>query len=364
MEKRLILAIASSLVIMLTWSALLPKQQPVVKQDVATNTTPPSGPTASKVTQRVAPTAAKLTFSTSKLEINFQEEQAAIQEVLFKSYPSGRLYLGNGLLWTLPNSAFKQLSSAENQITFVAADKEKELIKQFTFSDYTLDLEIIVRNLSNLNLRLTGPLVVGTLSFVADPDEARYQDISVVSHEKIVHWNGRKETSLSQVQFVSLRNRYFTAIIQPQNAGYSVAVRKINNQASEVVLLASEAMVPPGGTIAEKLRIYLGPLDLQTIKRINPEWGVVIHYGTFNFIGQLLLQLLEWLYKLAHNWGWAIVILSVLIYLLLFPLTLKQMHSMKKMQAVQPHIEELRKIYKDNPQRMNKEIMELYREHK
>jgi len=54
----------------------------------------------------------------------------------------------------------------------------------------------------------------------------------------------------------------------------------------------------------------------------------------------------------------------VLVYLVLFPLTMKQMRSMKEMQALQPRIDELRKTYKDNPQRMNKEVMELYREHK
>jgi YidC/Oxa1 family membrane protein insertase len=73
---------------------------------------------------------------------------------------------------------------------------------------------------------------------------------------------------------------------------------------------------------------------------------------------------LQFLFKLTHNWGWAIVLLSLAIYLVLFPLSLKQMRSMKEMQALQPRILELREMYKDNPQKLNKEIMELYREHK
>jgi YidC/Oxa1 family membrane protein insertase len=76
------------------------------------------------------------------------------------------------------------------------------------------------------------------------------------------------------------------------------------------------------------------------------------------------MQLLEFLYKVVHNWGAAIIILSILIYLILFPLSLKQMRSMKQMQALQPHVEELKKNYKDNPQRLNKEIMALYSQHK
>jgi YidC/Oxa1 family membrane protein insertase len=108
----------------------------------------------------------------------------------------------------------------------------------------------------------------------------------------------------------------------------------------------------------------LGPQDLQTISRLQPEWAGVIHYGFFDFIAQTLLGLLGFLYKLAHNWGWAIVLLSIFIYLVLFPLSLKQMRSMKQMQALQPRLEELKKTHKDNPQKLNKEVMELYRQNK
>ena len=129
-------------------------------------------------------------------------------------------------------------------------------------------------------------------------------------------------------------------------------------------LQPQEINLAPGKTAQEKFRIYLGPQELRTISRIQPEWTIVMHYGTFNFIAQILLQLLEFIHHLVPNWGAVIIILSIFIYLLLYPLTLKQMRSMKEMQALQPRIEELRKTHKDNPQRLNKEIMELYREHK
>jgi YidC/Oxa1 family membrane protein insertase len=113
-----------------------------------------------------------------------------------------------------------------------------------------------------------------------------------------------------------------------------------------------------------KFHIYLGPQELQQITRIQPEWSGVMYYGTFDFIAHMLLHLLDFVFSLVHNWGITIVILSVLIYLILFPLTLKQMRSMKQMQALQPRIEELRRVYKDNPQKLNTEIMALYKEYK
>jgi YidC/Oxa1 family membrane protein insertase len=89
-----------------------------------------------------------------------------------------------------------------------------------------------------------------------------------------------------------------------------------------------------------------------------------MYYGTFDFIAHLLIQLLDWLYRLVHNWGLVIILLSIMIYFLLYPLVLKQMRSMKEMQALQPRIAELRQAHKDNPQKLNKEMMELYRQHK
>ena len=108
----------------------------------------------------------------------------------------------------------------------------------------------------------------------------------------------------------------------------------------------------------------MGPQELNVISNAKPEWSGIIYFGTFDFIAQLLLQLLGFFYGLVHNWGLAIIILSIAVYFLLFPLSIKQMRSMKEMQLLQPKIEALRKELKDNPQRLNKEIMELYKEHK
>ena len=90
----------------------------------------------------------------------------------------------------------------------------------------------------------------------------------------------------------------------------------------------------------------------------------MVHYGTFDFISTALLSVMNIFHKVTKSWGWALILLSIFTYLLVYPLTLKQMRSMKEMQDLQPKVEALRKNYKDNPQRQNKEIMELYRQHK
>jgi len=137
-----------------------------------------------------------------------------------------------------------------------------------------------------------------------------------------------------------------------------------DSQEIRIVSLGSDLKLAPNEQIGHSFRIYLGPQDLKMISQINSDWTGIIYFGVFDFIAQLLLQLLNFFYSLVHNWGWAIIILSLAVYLILFPLSLKQMRSMKEMQVLQPKIEELRRIHKDNQQRLNKEIMELYKEHK
>src|SRR3989338_7226976 len=85
---------------------------------------------------------------------------------------------------------------------------------------------------------------------------------------------------------------------------------------------------------------------------------------TFGAISELLISALNLFYKISRNYGVAIILLAVLIALVLYPLTLKSFRSMKEMQILQPKMDRLRKEYKDSPQKLNKEIMELYKKHK
>lgn len=371
MEKRLLLAISLSLLVLLSWSAWVSKTQPPAVNPLSPSSAPAPAPVLTPVPEipvssQEPPVSALLKFPQAQYEVIFIESQAAIKEVVFNAYQSVKLNLERGFWLADPNLNFsKDNSDKPNEIRFVQSDKNKKIIKVFIFSNYTIDLIISIENLSNLPLKINSPLILGVLNFAGDPNETRYQDVSVATPEKVWHVNARKNMIFSPVKFLGLRNRYFTAIVEPQiGQHWTASLQKISPQKTEVSLNPAEITLEPGQKIEHKFRIYLGPQDLKIINSIHPDWSVVMHYGTFNLISQLLLQLLEFLHRWLHNWGWAIVALSLIIYLLLYPLTLKQMRSMKEMQTLQPAIEKLRLTYKDNPQKLNKEIMALYREHK
>jgi len=116
--------------------------------------------------------------------------------------------------------------------------------------------------------------------------------------------------------------------------------------------------------------MFIGPKKQENLRAVQGAYITgVINYGMFSILVHPLLAALRWIYRYVHNYGYAIVILTFLLSLLLFPFRLKQMLSMKKMQAVQPKIkaiqEKYRKYKKTDPKRaeMNQEIMALYKQH-
>lgn len=371
MEKRLFLAIVLSLLVFISWSALVPKPQPldntrVTQRDFLQKESPPLIPSGPAL--EVTPEPASLfTLSRDKYNITFNQGEAAIKEVKFKDYQGYTFVLGQGLFLAEPNLVFKREDTVNDTVRFIYRDNNKEIIKHFSFdnSHYAGELIIEVRNISANSFKISLPLVLGVLDFKGRQDQARFQDATFVLEEKTLHLNGHKDIVADGMEFIGLRDRYFCAIIEPESAGiYQAWVKKFSPQASGIGLSSKDYLLAPGESWAQKFRIYLGPQELQLINKLQPNWSAVMYYGFFNTISQLLLQFLALLYRLVHNWGLAIVILSLAIYFLFYPLTLKQMRSMKEMQAIQPIVEELRKTYKDNPQKLNKEILELYRQHK
>jgi YidC/Oxa1 family membrane protein insertase len=121
---------------------------------------------------------------------------------------------------------------------------------------------------------------------------------------------------------------------------------------------------------AKPIRFYVGPKQLETLRAVglNGELAYAINFGRFSWIVVPLLQALKWVHGYVGNYGWSIIILTILINLVMFPLRHKSMVSMRKMQAIQPQVKAIQARYADlkmtDParQKMNTDIMNLYRE--
>ncbi|MGE5197346.1 MAG: membrane protein insertase YidC [Deltaproteobacteria bacterium] len=367
MEKRVLLAVALSMLILLVWSMLAPKTTtlppPALQQKQPAAAGIPTQLTAPVTPQ---PSAPPIELSNDKFTVIFMEQQAAIREIVFKDYQSHHFILKYGFSLEDPTLNFTKQMISKDTVLFVASDSNKRISKQFIFhnSNYTMELGITIQNISAQPLNINLPLILGVLNLNADPNQGRFQDTIIALPDKNLHPNARNNITSAGIKFTGLRDRYFCAIIEPVNANYTAFIKKIMPQESEVGVIMPATTLDPGQQFQQNFHIYLGPQDLKIISEAKPEWSAIMYYGIFDVIAKLLLQLIEFIYGLVHNWGTTIIVLSILIYFCLYPLSIKQMRSVKEMQALQPRVEELKNIHKNNPQKLNKEIMELYREHK
>ena len=163
---------------------------------------------------------------------------------------------------------------------------------------------------------------------------------------------GRK--TFSGVELISAFDQYFASIMYGFSKDTNIILERDKNN-NPVVYFEALSNVSFHG--------YVGDKDFETLKSINPVLTNAIEYGWFTFAAKPLFALLLWLYGIFGNWGWAIVALTILIRLVLYPLTYKGMVSMQKIKEIAPKIKELQTKYKGDPQRMNAAVMDMYKKH-
>jgi YidC/Oxa1 family membrane protein insertase len=124
---------------------------------------------------------------------------------------------------------------------------------------------------------------------------------------------------------------------------------------------------PKGVAGSYNATIYFGPQELDVLKKYKMGFDramVFSDWGWLDALAKVIYTLMHWMHKVVSNWGVCIILISFLIYGSMYPLTVAGMSSMKRMQVIQPKLNQLREQHKNNPQRLNKEIMELYKEYK
>ncbi len=108
---------------------------------------------------------------------------------------------------------------------------------------------------------------------------------------------------------------------------------------------------------------YIGAKEYDALSSIDKRLTDIIEYGFFTFISKPIFLFLKYMHSMIGNWGWAIIAITLIIRLLLYPLTYKGMVSMNRLKAYQPKIKEIQKQYKGDPQKMNAKMMEFYKKH-
>ncbi|QHI68184.1 membrane protein insertase YidC [Tichowtungia aerotolerans] len=183
------------------------------------------------------------------------------------------------------------------------------------------------------------------------------------------------------VDWVAAKNKFFVQILIPEQTatGFDFTVRREGEgkkqEASEVsaALQFNKELVGANETVSRTVRAYIGPKDFESLKTLGMNQSEVMEFksvGFWKFMNPIMYPIkLALLWGLIHlapfgNYGIAILILTIIVRVLFWPLTHKSTESMKRMQEFQPKIKEIQAKYKDNPQRMQQETMAFYKEHK
>lgn len=273
--------------------------------------------------------------------VTFSPLGGYIKEISIQDKENRLPFRNIGFLLQDKNKIFSPLIRG-NRLIFQGPNNEK---KEFIFEGYNLQIKFASPP--------TSPMIVfsNDLTSKGWNMEERYQEVFYFYEDGLKRSAPRKtkEKSYEGVKFAGGRGRYYCVSLVEG----SYDVEWVKEKGKGYLYLT---------TVPSVVSLYIGP---QTEKSMKP-FGLqgVIYYGFFHIIGTGMIKLLYFLHSLTKNWGLSIILFSSLIYLVLFPFTAKSTKAMKRMQEFQPEIEALKEKYKDNPQKMQKETLALYREHK
>src|SRR6266481_3934636 len=180
------------------------------------------------------------------------------------------------------------------------------------------------------------------------------------------------QESIAGAEWVAVSNQFFTTLMAPLTAkATSVWGRRFEiDYAPDQKLLAIEGalgmpgfQLQPGQTYNAHFEIYAGPKLYHRLAQLPHNEAEVMDFGMFKIVCQLLLNFMNLLHSWLHDYGLAILALTTIIKLALWPIQNKANRSMRQMAALSPKIQELRDKYKDDPTRMNQEVMKLYKQY-
>jgi YidC/Oxa1 family membrane protein insertase len=287
----------------------------------------------------------------------------------------------NGGLYQLSSPAAALQAPADVKLTW--SDGHLEVTKHFRF-DHTYVVRVetaaklngkpITAGLSWLggfgDLTVTNPVPVETVStyYGEGGKITNYPHKKLDGLDKWLPgvWQGGKD-------FIGIEDRYFTAAFLPANGAAPGTLETRYWKTSRTVQVNGQDTLEPVPEVAAAtsaqpldLRVYVGPKDYDDLKRMNPPLHRLISFGWLEFVAEPLFHGLKWLHNYIPNWGWAIVVLTLVINMLFFPLRISSYKTTMKMQRVAPEIKAINEKYKKYSMRdprkaeMQKEIMAVY----
>ena len=173
------------------------------------------------------------------------------------------------------------------------------------------------------------------------------------------------QVAAGEPAWIAMVQHYFaSAWIPGDKSARDIYAGKIDNGLYRIGMQIPLGVVAPGTAFVEKAQLFVGPQEESMLETIAPGFELLKDYGYLTILAKPIFWLLENIHAYVGNWGWSIILLTILIKLVFFPLSAASYKSMARMKEVQPRLVAMKEQYKGEPQKLNQAMMEMYRKEK
>lgn len=252
------------------------------------------------------------------------------------------------------------------------------IVKRFTFSSggYIIGVEYLINNLSDASWQAAfygqikrdsrEPLVqssggvapyLGAALREPETNFAKY-DFSDMQDESV-------KTTIKAGWVAMVQHYFVSAWVPPREDENTFSLRKLKGQDIYLMGFVGRTInVAAGSAGSYQAQFYVGPKDQETLESLAEYLDLTVDYGFLWMLAKPIFAAMKFIHDVVGNWGWAIILLTVLIKLLLYPLSAASLKSMAKMRNLQPEMARLKELYGDDRQKMSQELMGLYKKEK
>ena len=251
------------------------------------------------------------------------------------------------------------LSSSDSSITFTATTKTGEqIVKTFGFRRglYAFDMNVAVSGPAkpdSIALALSQSLIPSASGF-RDVPELQADIGGKVTTETLDKLKKGVAAVQGPVTFAGFGDRYFFSAYLPEQPKVATVSMTQEGDAGFVRLEFA-------GATELKSRVYMGPKLLEALETVDPQLNKAIDFGWLGILALPFLRVLKIFYLLVPNWGWDIILMTIALRIATLPMSIRGQRSMLKMQRLQPQMERLREKFKDDNERLQKEMVDLYK---
>nr|WP_315469588.1 membrane protein insertase YidC [uncultured Undibacterium sp.] len=275
-----------------------------------------------------------------------------------------------------------------NELNLVLESEQAgvKLIKTLTFKkgSYVIDVKHTVANntaaaiapsvylqlIHDGNKPTSGGMLSGQTEFYAPAVYTEAKHFQKLSFEDIEKRHGKADAkpdheTVSENGWVSMIQHFFVSAFIPEDkVKREIRTERVRENIYSVSSVIALGSVAPGATASSNARLYSGPQESAILEKVAPGMELVKDYWYFAMIAKPMFWVMELIHSILNNWGWTIVVFTIAIKLALFPLSAAGYRSMAKMKVVTPKMTALKEKYKNEPQKLNVAMMELYKTEK